>query len=578
MTDASSEKAYRSKRIQSTIDVDIAYLYLRSLFRNCELQLHLITHTVHVFALPSMAEDSSDVQINIPGTVDTSPKPDKANPSSAPKENRFIVTYQGQQYDITDFLDDHPGGKEVILEYKGKDMTAAFDKQGHSDEAKDMLSTYLLNASGEVKGNQKDKSGDNDAEAPAAFRWLPTADSSPVLVYTVFSLLCASLLVTVANSSAFTQPAFWTKFLTGYPPQETTFGGKFTIRGKDFSVNWVYPWVLIRAERTVIARATAWAGYILHQFLQWFILFKAQNTPVPLKFTKAFNPYAVWMTKVNIAFVLLKMIQSHLFYDGLAVDVPEITALGSVAVMLLIILMLELPRRGLFFGYVKNWKYVHVEMKNVVKRYHGYIISFGIVYDFWYHPCEGTAGHWLGFTYQFLLFIQSSLLFQSTHRNRNWTLWLEVFVWLHGAVTAVVQGGAIWLTFNYGFASVFLITQLWGWPVLVSLKSTRPLLYRIITGLFIAVFIGTVIPAHILEKAPVRFFFIPLGDYVLIFVYYLAFLAFYWIVKKIRGNLDGLNITKDFTWWFINMVIGAAVNTGVLLLYCVILQAPLRAE
>ncbi|KAI9136683.1 hypothetical protein BKA69DRAFT_1033365 [Paraphysoderma sedebokerense] len=158
------------------------------------------------------------------------------------------------------------------------------------------------------------------------------------------------------------------------------------------------------------------------------------------------------MTKVNIAFVLLKMIQSHLFYDGLAVDVPEITALGSVAVMLLIILMLELPRRGLFFGYVKNWKYVHVEMKNVVKRYHGYIISFGIVYDFWYHPCEG-------FTYQFLLFIQSSLLFQSTHRNRNWTLWLEVFVWLHGAVTAVVQGGAIWLTFNYGFASVFLITQ-----------------------------------------------------------------------------------------------------------------------
>ncbi|KAI9136682.1 hypothetical protein BKA69DRAFT_1033355, partial [Paraphysoderma sedebokerense] len=90
--------------------------------------------------------------------------------------------------DITDFLDDHPGGKEVILEYKGKDMTAAFDKQGHSDEAKDMLSTYLLNASGEVKGNQKDKSGDNDAEAPAAFRWVCNLGQNCILPQNILKI------------------------------------------------------------------------------------------------------------------------------------------------------------------------------------------------------------------------------------------------------------------------------------------------------------------------------------------------------------------------------------------------------
>jgi hypothetical protein len=37
------------------------------------------------------------------------------------------VVIKKQVYDITTFLDEHPGGKDIILEYAGKDATEAFE-------------------------------------------------------------------------------------------------------------------------------------------------------------------------------------------------------------------------------------------------------------------------------------------------------------------------------------------------------------------------------------------------------------------------------------------------------------------
>ncbi|KAK9761754.1 Cytochrome b5 [Basidiobolus ranarum] len=45
----------------------------------------------------------------------------------------------GKVYDCTKFLDDHPGGGEVIVECAGRDATEAFDEIGHSDEATKLL-------------------------------------------------------------------------------------------------------------------------------------------------------------------------------------------------------------------------------------------------------------------------------------------------------------------------------------------------------------------------------------------------------------------------------------------------------
>lgn len=52
------------------------------------------------------------------------------------------VTVGTNVYDVTDFLDAHPGGPELILEYGGKDVAEIMDDQishTHSDSAKDML-------------------------------------------------------------------------------------------------------------------------------------------------------------------------------------------------------------------------------------------------------------------------------------------------------------------------------------------------------------------------------------------------------------------------------------------------------
>ncbi|KAJ3196915.1 hypothetical protein HK101_007280 [Irineochytrium annulatum] len=49
----------------------------------------------------------------------------------------------GKVYDISAFLDEHPGGEDVLLEQAGKDATEAFEEIGHSSDARDMLVKYL---------------------------------------------------------------------------------------------------------------------------------------------------------------------------------------------------------------------------------------------------------------------------------------------------------------------------------------------------------------------------------------------------------------------------------------------------
>lgn len=47
-------------------------------------------------------------------------------------------------YDITKFLEDHPGGEEVLLEQAGKDSTEAFEDVGHSSDARILAEEYLI--------------------------------------------------------------------------------------------------------------------------------------------------------------------------------------------------------------------------------------------------------------------------------------------------------------------------------------------------------------------------------------------------------------------------------------------------
>eukprot|EP01122_Echinamoeba_exundans_P009653 TRINITY_DN345_c0_g1_i3.p1 TRINITY_DN345_c0_g1~~TRINITY_DN345_c0_g1_i3.p1 ORF type:complete len:125 (+),score=39.84 TRINITY_DN345_c0_g1_i3:214-588(+) len=52
--------------------------------------------------------------------------------------------FEGKVYDISSFIEDHPGGEEVLLDRAGDDMTQQFADIGHSDYARQLMKGMLL--------------------------------------------------------------------------------------------------------------------------------------------------------------------------------------------------------------------------------------------------------------------------------------------------------------------------------------------------------------------------------------------------------------------------------------------------
>lgn len=217
---------------------------------------------------------------------------------------------------------------------------------------------------------------------------------------------------------------------------------------------WYY-WKL--ADPTWITRLSAWGLYAIHQITMWVMIYYAQTRI--RKYTPGLHPINVLALGVNALFVVLHLVQTHVFYDGLAQDVSIFSSQGSVILMLVWILLMENKRRGMFFGKKAP---ISKSLVDFARRYHGYVFSWAIIYTFWYHPTENTMGHLLGYIYTFLLLMQSSLFFTRLHINRFWMVTQEVAVAIHGTLVAVQQGGTIWPMFLFGFAAIFVVTQMWG--------------------------------------------------------------------------------------------------------------------
>jgi hypothetical protein len=237
----------------------------------------------------------------------------------------------------------------------------------------------------------------------------------------------------------------------------------------DQGASWYY-WKL--PEPTFWSRLTAWGFYALHQLASWGLIYYAQTRVK--RYTKGLHRVNVAALGTNAFFILLHFVQTHLWYDGLAQDVSIWTSQGSVILMLVAILLMENKRRGLFWGKKAP---IPKDTMNFVRKYHGYVFSWAVVYTFWYHPMVATSGHLIGFLYMFLLMMQGSLFLTRLHVNRWWMAVQEVSVVIHGTLVAVMQGNGLWPMFFFGFAGVFVLTQMHGLRLKAWIRWTILALY-----------------------------------------------------------------------------------------------------
>jgi len=86
------------------------------------------------------------------------------------KKDLYMVIHD-KVYDVTSFVDEHPGGEEVLLDVGGQDGTEAFEDVGHSDEAREILDGLLV-------GTVKRMPGDPEPKAQATANASSSSSSS----------------------------------------------------------------------------------------------------------------------------------------------------------------------------------------------------------------------------------------------------------------------------------------------------------------------------------------------------------------------------------------------------------------
>jgi len=235
----------------------------------------------------------------------------------------------------------------------------------------------------------------------------------------------------------------------------------------DRGASWYY-WKL--PIRNLWSMIVVWILYLGHQFAIWAIIWRANNsakfiTPA----TNGLSNYNWAAIGINLFFTVLHLIETQIWFDGLAQDVPVWTSQYSVIIMLVVILIIENQRRGLFLGRVVKKPFT-AKVSGFFRRNHKYLFAWALVYTFWFHPMASDPQLLSGFFYMFLLFTQVSLAYTKVHLVKSWIIILESYVAFHALVVAVYNtiffGSAdMWPMFFSGFAFMFVFTQIYSLKV-----------------------------------------------------------------------------------------------------------------
>ncbi|KAI1735805.1 hypothetical protein F4680DRAFT_434511 [Xylaria scruposa] len=114
------------------------------------------------------------------------------------------MVIHGQVYDVTNYLQDHPGGAEVLVDVAGRDASEDFDNAGHSEDASEIMAAYRV---GKLQGGPKKITPPVRLSIGITMRKNDTAKKSMKTVASIGAVTAAALgavgLYQVANQRGF---------------------------------------------------------------------------------------------------------------------------------------------------------------------------------------------------------------------------------------------------------------------------------------------------------------------------------------------------------------------------------------
>ncbi|MHA2126887.1 MAG: hypothetical protein ACW99E_16430 [Promethearchaeota archaeon] len=299
-----------------------------------------------------------------------------------------------------------------------------------------------------------------------------------------------------------------------------------------------YYWKL--NTRDALIMIITWTFYGAHQVSVWIVIYWAyMNYRKKTLDSKKILEYTTSMAIILVSFTILHLLQTHIWYDGLAQDVPILTSQGSVIIMLSILLVMQNSKRGLFFGKKEN-KLMRPEVAKTFMTSHQIVFSWALVYTFWFHPMDSSPALLSGFFFMGLLFTQMALAYTRIHLNKWWILLVESYVTIHATIVAIAQwldfdaDPPMWPMFLLGFLAMIVFTYIHGLGLKNWVRWLIVVLY-IVLLIFIYIPLPFGFGRDVSNLLRLEFLWIPIILYLIAFI--AAGLAHIYLIVKNKRNI-----------------------------------------
>ncbi|KAG9514902.1 cytochrome b5 reductase-like protein, partial [Aureobasidium melanogenum] len=205
------------------------------------------------------------------------------------KDDLWIIVH-GKVYDVTKYLEDHPGGAPSLIEVAGQDATATFEDVGHSSDARETMGQFII---GNLEGYQPDEDDLGDSkpkELPLLVRIAQAHDEGAKSSST--EKLARSLLKgVIGGGGAFLayelvarspvvgwlhlqHGGFWRGILLAFVATFSTSATLLLYLGRHFKQHTISDWPTHYKPQTVAKPVTEAAGFLKPQEYQTLPLVK----------------------------------------------------------------------------------------------------------------------------------------------------------------------------------------------------------------------------------------------------------------------------------------------------------------